>query len=127
MIRNAGFALIEVLIALLIIALALGSLIETNATTIRHMDYLDEKTAAIWIAENVATELQLGMIALPSPLDNINGEVHMLNHEYFWSATFEATADHAALKTFITVKQNENAKPLLQYVTFLTPAVNNNA
>jgi general secretion pathway protein I len=127
MMRNAGFALIEVLVALLIIALALGSLIETNTTTIRQMDYLDDKTAALWIAENVATEIQIGMIELPSPLDNIDGEMHMLNHDYFWSANFEATADHAALKTLIIVKQNKNAMPLLEYVTFLTPKVDKNA
>lgn len=124
--NSKGFALLEVLIALVIIALALGSLIETNTAVIRNVNHFENKTEAIWVAQNVANEIQLGMISLPSNLTDINGNMSMLDNEWYWSAHFDVTADHAGLKTTIDVKMTKDGQAMLQFVTYLVPVSQNN-
>jgi general secretion pathway protein I len=58
-----GFTLIEVLAALVIVALGMMGVIEAVTQSTRNGTYLREKTLAHWIAMNVVTERRLA----PSP------------------------------------------------------------
>jgi general secretion pathway protein I len=60
-----GFTLIEVLAALVIVALGMLGVITAVTQTARNGTYLREKTLAHWIAMNVITEQRLQ----PSPPD----------------------------------------------------------
>ena len=61
----AGFTLIEVLAALVIVALGMLGVIEAVTQNAKNGSYLREKTLAHWIAMNVITERRLQ----PSPPD----------------------------------------------------------
>jgi general secretion pathway protein I len=54
--RARGFTLIEVLAALVIVALGMLGVIQAVTQTARNGTYLREKTLAHWIAMNVITE-----------------------------------------------------------------------
>ena len=54
-----GFTLIEVLIALAVIALALLGLTRVAALQVRDFDALRERTLAVWVASNVLAETRL--------------------------------------------------------------------
>lgn len=56
---SRGFTLIEVLAALVIVALGMLGVIEAVTQTARNGTYLREKTLAHWIAMNVITERRL--------------------------------------------------------------------
>lgn len=57
--RGAGFTLIEVLVALAVLALALAAAIRAGGAYVGNQAYLQERTLAHWVARNVLTEIQL--------------------------------------------------------------------
>jgi general secretion pathway protein I len=59
--RSRGFTLVEVLVALMIIAMALAALMIAVSGTARNSGYLRDKTLAQWIALNRLTEVRLNL------------------------------------------------------------------
>jgi general secretion pathway protein I len=57
--RHRGFTLIEVLVALVIVAIALGAGIKAAGALTNNADRLAQVSAAQWCAENLLTELRL--------------------------------------------------------------------
>ncbi len=57
--KTRGFTLIEVLVALAVVAFGLAALFTTVNQTVRNADYMREKTFATWIALNRITEARL--------------------------------------------------------------------
>ena len=57
--RVQGFTLLEVLVALAIFALVAASVLSATARSLQTASRLEEKTLAMWIADNRLTELQL--------------------------------------------------------------------
>lgn len=81
--NSRGFTLIEVLAALVIVALGmLGAITAVNQSA-RNGTYLREKTLAHWVAMNVITERRLQ----PSPPDvaETSGEVEFANARWRWT------------------------------------------
>jgi len=58
--RSCGFTLLEVLIALLVLALALLALMRTAAVQVDNFAALRERTLAGWLAQDLLTETRLG-------------------------------------------------------------------
>jgi general secretion pathway protein I len=61
--RAGGFTLIEVLVALTIVALALGASLRAVATLTSNSQAMQQKLYASWSAENRLAELRLGGLA----------------------------------------------------------------
>jgi general secretion pathway protein I len=61
-----GFTLIEVLIALAIVAMAVGALLGTITSAASNISYLREKTLAEWVALNRLTEIRISQ-QMPDP------------------------------------------------------------
>ena len=57
--RERGFTLLEVLVALTIVAVALGAIIKTTGDAARNTAHLRDKTFAQWVALNRLAELQV--------------------------------------------------------------------
>lgn len=57
--RHRGFTLLEVLIALAIVAMSVGALLGTITSSASNVIYLKEKTLAEWVALNRLTEVRI--------------------------------------------------------------------
>jgi general secretion pathway protein I len=57
--KRRGFTLLEVLIALAIVALAVGALLGTVTSSASNVIYLKDKTLAEWVALNRLTEIRI--------------------------------------------------------------------
>jgi general secretion pathway protein I len=81
--RARGFTLIEVLAALVIVALGMLGVIQAVTQTARNGTYLREKTLAHWIAMNLITERRL----LPTPPDvaESKDEVEFAGQRWRWT------------------------------------------
>ena len=89
--RCEGFTLLEVLVALTIVALALGALISTSGSQASSAGYLKQKTVAHWVAMNEITRLQVEK-AWPGKGDT-KGSTAMAGAEWYWTLTVNETED----------------------------------
>ncbi len=80
--RQHGFTLLEVLLALAVIAVALVAVLRATGQQVIAADVIEEQTMAHWVASNVVTELRLRQ---PWPaLGRSNGRTRMGQHDWFW-------------------------------------------
>ena len=68
MMRENGFTLLEVMIAITVFALVATTLSQSSAITVDNQIHLEKKVLASWIAENKISELRL------TPYQDINNE-----------------------------------------------------
>ena len=86
-----GFTLLEVVVALAIVAIALSALIKGAADVSGNTAYLQEKTVAHWVASNVITEIQV-QDKWP-PTGHSDGTLEMADVQWFWSTDISNTPD----------------------------------
>jgi len=84
-----GFTLIEVMFALLIVALTMGAIIETGGYSARRTSQLTEKTIASWIAQNQVTLYRAKRTWTSA--SNKSGSVEMANSEWQWKMKISKT------------------------------------
>ncbi|MCX7120187.1 MAG: type II secretion system minor pseudopilin GspI [Gammaproteobacteria bacterium] len=85
-VNNKAFTLIEVLIALMIIAIALGAAIRAVNESARVTIHVRNTMTAHWVGLNVLSEIQTGL--MPFPRDNtvLTGETKMFGQAWTWTA-----------------------------------------
>jgi general secretion pathway protein I len=83
--RQAGFTLIEVLVALVIVAVGMGVLMSTLTSSAKTIVYLQDKTFAEWLALNqiALLRLQLKQGQLP-PQTSTNGDLDFAGRTWHW-------------------------------------------
>lgn len=84
-----GFTLIEVVVAMAIVALGLMAVFRVVNDTVNNAAYLRDRTFATWIADNRITEMRLAA-ELPS-VDETEGRVDYAGQAWRWSATVAQT------------------------------------
>lgn len=102
MTRARGFTLIEVLIAVTILAIAMGAVISGMARYAANAGALREKTVALWVAHNRLSEIDLepGWPALGKS----DGEVEMAGVDWRWFVTVSETPDPDVRRVEIRVQ-----------------------
>ena len=119
---SKGFTLVEVLVALAVLAIALPALLFTINGQLSSLDYMREKSLAHWVAMNKMTELRLQneyQNYLPS--DKKEGSVMLAEREWFWTLETKKTVSDIVLRVDIKVRKTDGDKdPALATVsTFL--------
>lgn len=87
--RSRGFTLLEVLVALLVLALALVALARTAALQVENFTELRERTLADWLAQQVLAETRLAN-PLPSPARS-SGQRRYGGRDWHWELEIQAT------------------------------------
>jgi general secretion pathway protein I len=119
-IRSGGFTLLEVLVALAIIAIAMGALIKGGASNASNAAYLRDKTIAHWVAMNKVAEMQLER-AWPAPATT-QGKVEMATRQWQWTAKVIETPDRDVRRLDVEVRAADDRKEaLLDKVTAFLP------
>lgn len=83
--KTSGFTLIEVLIALLIIAIALAAVIKTTNDSVRTSIHVRNTMVAHWVAMNLLSSIHTGTITLPASGHPIYGTSKMLHQSWQWA------------------------------------------
>lgn len=112
-----GFTLIEVLIALAVLAISMTALIQAGGARASQVGYLRDRTLATWVAADRITELRL---AGEWPGEGTrNGEVEMAERTWLWTSTVSETPEPAIRRVEIAVRLDEDAEPLARVSGFL--------
>ncbi len=101
-IRGGGFTLIEVLAALVIVALGMLGVIQAVAQTARNGTYLREKTLAHWIAMNVITERRL--MDSPPDVAESSDEVEFAGQRWRWTMNVTQTQVDSLRRMDVSVR-----------------------
>ena len=119
-----GFTLLEVLVALAIFALVAASILSASARSLQTAARLEDKTLALWIADNQLIELQLEE---PPPSEGRRQRrLDYSGRHWQWQARIEATANPAMRRVDIWVARDgeslERDQALLALSGFLEVA-----
>jgi general secretion pathway protein I len=117
--RDGGFTLLEILIALAILAIAFASIITVAANQSVNVGYLRDKTLAHWVAMNQITELQIGN-KWPAT-GKQQGEEEMGLRKWHWERNISKTPDDRVRKLEIAVfRQQGDDESVVRLVSFLS-------
>lgn len=103
---QSGFTLVEVMVALAIVALALAgaaismSQMATNASSLR------DRTYASWIAQNKIAELRLANVT--PEVSTTSGEVEFGNTRWVWRAVVSETGVDSFWRIDVTVSNADD-------------------
>ena len=107
--RRNGFTLIEVMIALVVVALAMLALTRLAGIEIQTTDSLRERTLAGWIAANAITETKLASPYPPTGVRDARGR--FANLDWRWRIDVKATPDERVRRIDVSVFLGESKEP----------------
>jgi general secretion pathway protein I len=115
--RATGFTLLEVLVALAVLAIAMGAIINAATQSIATTTYLRDQTFASWVALNQVNELLLDPEPWPEE-GSQQGNAELANRVWRWEARFAKTDDPDLRRLEVTVRSAENASALSALTAF---------
>jgi len=86
--KQNGFTLIEVLIALAVIAIAFTALIQSSATSIKQTQRIKNKIISHWVMQQGIVMIQLSLV---KPTRNTTQMTKMLDQSWYWRASVSET------------------------------------
>ena len=119
--HNKGFTLIEVMVALAVIAFGLAAVIKTVTSTTNNTIYLRDKTFAYWVAQNQIAEIE---VSTSSPKKGFtDGEEKLAGQIWHWTRKVDATEDPDTNRVEVTVRKDKD-KSSQNYVELVTLVFN---
>ena len=117
---NQGMTLVEVLVALFIVAIALGAAVQSVGKAVSNETVLRDQLFARWVASNRITKLRLEK-QWPN-LGSTNGDATMASQEWTWTQLIEKTPTDNVRSVTISVRQTDSGEQtsLASMTSFLT-------
>lgn len=113
--HRRGFTLVEILVALAIVAIALAAGMRALAQATDSASALKARTLALWVAQN---RLAAAQIAAPWPsLGNYSGEAEQAGARFVWQATVSTTPNPAFRRIDIIVAEPQSPDYALANLT----------
>lgn len=110
-----GFTLIEILVAMTIIAVGVSALVSSAGASAWRADYLREREFGRWVASNALTELQT-VPAWPD-VGTTNKEVEMGLFQWYVRTQTQAVADPDLRRVDVQVRRDKDAESYIYGVT----------
>lgn len=127
---TTGFTLIEVMVALAVVALAVPALLFTMDQQIDGTAYIRDRSLAQVVASNRLTELRLALRTGPQNLrGGLAGSERLADREWFWQVQSQATevAGFSRVEVRVSARdpaqRNDDASALYTLVAFLAVGV----
>lgn len=104
---NEGFTLLEVLLALAIIAIALTALLKAVAQNVSNTERIKDKTISHWVALQGITQIQLGLLPLVENRE-ITEVTTMLGQKWYWRVRVTKSPVQSVQQIIIKVSKNQS-------------------
>ena len=118
--RARGFTLVEVLVALMVVALGLAALMIAVSSTARTSSLLRDKTIAQWIALNRLAEVRLNLAKFGQNSDI--GEVDFSNRKWHYDTRYFDTSVNSMKRVVVRVYAGDaktKGNPLVETIGFV--------
>ena len=101
-----GFTLIEVIVAVAVIAFGLAATIKTVSTVTRNTAHLNERIIATWVAQNAMALYELDIEK--DAAKETSGTEELAGVEWYWSKSLINTEDPDIQRVEIEVRRDED-------------------
>lgn len=118
--RAAGFTLVEVLVALIIVTIGLAALMITVSSTARTSGILRQKTLAQWMALNRLTEVRLNIAKFGQNTDT--GEINFGNQNWHYDTRYFDTSIPSMKRVVVRIYAGDaktKGNPVIESTGFL--------
>ncbi|MGH8198537.1 MAG: type II secretion system minor pseudopilin GspI [Steroidobacteraceae bacterium] len=105
---NRGFTLVEVVVALAIVAIGMLAVFKTIGDTVNNVSYLRDRSFAAWIADNRITEIRLSG-EMPS-VDETAGELDYAGRHWHWVTRVSQTPVEGLRRIDVSVRREGDAE-----------------
>jgi general secretion pathway protein I len=122
--RTGGFTLVEVLVALVVVAIGLAALMIAVSSTARSSGALRDKTLAQWMALNRLTEVRLNLVKFGQNTDT--GELDFANRTWHYDTRYFDTSIATMKRVVVRVYAGDlktKGNPLAESTGFLGTAL----
>ncbi|MGH8130167.1 MAG: type II secretion system minor pseudopilin GspI [Steroidobacteraceae bacterium] len=103
-----GFTLVEVVVALAIVAIGMLAVFKTIGDTVNNVSYLRDRSLAAWIADNRITEIRLSG-EMPS-VDETAGELEYAGRRWHWITKVAQTPVEGLRRIDVSVRREGDAE-----------------
>lgn len=104
---SRGFTLVEVVVALAIVAIGMLAVFKTIGDTVNNVATLRDRSFAAWIADNRITELRLSG-QMPS-VDETEGDLEYAGRRWHWVARVSQTPVNGLRRVDVRVRREDDA------------------
>lgn len=112
-----GFTLMEVLVALAVLAIALGAIIKAAGEGATNIGRLRDQTLASWVALN---RINATLLDGEWPAEGRSGGVtEMAGREWRWEMTVSTTADEDLRRLDVSIRDQDEQAPLAILTAFM--------
>lgn len=121
---SGGFTLVEVLVALMVVAMGLAALMVAVSGTARTSGYLRDKTLAQWMALNRLSEVRLNLTKFGQNADT--GEINFANRTWHYDTRYFDTSIATMKRVVVRVYAGDaktKGNPLVESTGFLGSSV----
>ncbi len=117
--KNTGFTLLEVMVALFVVAIALGGAIKVMGNAAQNSSRLSDRTFAQWVALNQIANLKITK-AWPK-FSELKGDTEMASRKWKWTQKTIKTEDENVkrVEVSVTLADDSDKNPFATVVGFL--------
>ncbi len=115
--RPAGFTLLEVLVALVVVGVALGALVRAGSLVLGHQAEIEQRTLALWVADNVLAEARLEGQTSPG---RRQGETEQGGRRWYWETLTEPAPGGELIRVDVVIfSDTSRDDPVVNHTGFL--------
>ncbi|WP_026957580.1 MULTISPECIES: type II secretion system minor pseudopilin GspI [Aliagarivorans] len=113
--RQRGMTLLEVMVAMAILATAGAAVVKAAAENLNSISFLREKSFALWVADNRLSEIKLSGAWPGTALRK--GEEEFADRTWYWQSQGVETASNDFLAVRVTVSKDKEGKQVMAELT----------
>jgi general secretion pathway protein I len=120
---HRGFTLVEVMVALAIVAIAVPALLLALFQQLDGTEHLRDRSIASWVATDRLSELRLVVAKQGAlPVGELLGETRLAERDWYWWIDQQATEIPGFIRVDVKVSiEAERTQPLHVLTAFVTP------
>ncbi|MFM2480596.1 type II secretion system minor pseudopilin GspI [Celerinatantimonas sp. YJH-8] len=111
--HNRGFTLLEVIVAMAVLAIAGLSLIQAGNAHLGHVSHLERNAVADWVADNVLVDARL-----KSKLEASQGQVTMAGRVWYWRIVL-GQPNRWLIPFQVEIRLSPDQNPIITRVSYL--------